>query len=372
MHDSEPPLATDLITAQAALERGHLVAALDAARAWLLPADREPAQRLQALRVRALAAFRLGELDEAARAAQELVDESTRDPTAARPPLDVLGTSVVAAGELARFDQAIDHLRLMLAAASRAGTLADFVRGRGTAATLFALLGDPWAGQRLLSELAGMFQAGAGEPRLEATVRNNHASVCLQIARLAHHGGDTRGCEDALEHAQASIERARELLPASVDPRARAFANVHAGELALLRGDAEGALALLDGGIAHADAAQLWAHSRQLRLFEAEVQLLRGDAAAATAHLAVVAQRLDDGHEIGARLRYHDHLHRVHLARGEVAAALAEAERVRSLAAYRQYRQSKAQSQHLRTRLELEHLYRYRGGTATGRGAAPR
>jgi hypothetical protein len=351
----------DLNAAQAALDRGQLVAALGSVRAWLVPAGREPVLRLQALRVRALAAFRLGELDEAAVAAAQWLAECTRDPEDEKPRLDVLGVSVVAAGELARFDQAIEHLRLMLTAASRAGTLADFVRARGTAATLFALLGDPWAAQRLLSELAGMFQAGAGETRLEATVRNNHASVCLQIARLARQGSDAPACEDALEHAAASIERARELLPASIDARARAFANVHAAELALLRGEGDAALELLAGAIAHADAAQLWAHARQLRLFEAEAQLLRGDPAAARGHLALVAERLDDGHEIGARLRYHDHLHRAHLAQGDSAAALAEGERARQLAAYRQYRQSKAQSQHLRTRLELEHLHRYRG-----------
>jgi len=361
MRNAELPPALDLAAAQAALDRGQLVAALGAARAWLVPAGRDPALRQQVLRVRTLAAFRLGQLDEAATSAQAIVDDSTRDPAAERPPLDVLGVSVVAAGELARYDQAIEHLRLMLATASRAGTLTDFVRGRGSAATLFALLGDPWAAQRLLSELAGMFQATPSEAKLEATVRNNHASVCLQIARIARHGGDAQGHDDALEHAGASIERARELLPASVDARARAFANVHAGELALLQGRADEALELLDGAVAHAEAAQLWAHERQLRLFEAEAYLLRGDAAAAHRHLGLVAQRLDEGHEIGARLRYHDHLHRVRLAEGDLPAALAEIDRARALAAYRQYRQSKAQSMHLRTRLELEHLYRYRG-----------
>ncbi|HET9978031.1 MAG TPA: hypothetical protein VFQ20_11370 [Burkholderiaceae bacterium] len=354
----------DLNAAQVALDRGQLVSALASARAWLAPSGREPALRLQALRVRAVAAFRLGELGEAADAAGQWLAACARDPADDKPRLDVLGVSVVAAGELARYEQALEHLRLMLGAASRAGSLADFVRGRGTAAILFALLGDPWAAQRLLSELAGMFQAGAGETRLEATVRNNHASVCLQTARLARLGGDASGCEDALEHAQASIERARELLPSIVDPRGRAFAHVHAAELKLLRGEGDAALELLADAVTQADTAQLWAHARQLRLLEAEVQLLRGDTAAARRCLAAVAERLDVGHELGARVRCHEHLHRVHLADGELADALAEAELARALGAYRQYRQSKAQSQHLRTRLELEHLYRYRGTAA--------
>jgi hypothetical protein len=275
----------------------------------------------------------------------------------------VLTVSVVAAGELARYEQSLEHLRLVQQAASRAGTQHDFMRGRGTMANCFALLGDPWAGQRLLAELIGQFQASAGttaDRRLEATVRVNHASVCLQIARLARQGGETADCAEALEHAQASIERTREIARELQEARIASFADVHAAELALLRSEQDGALRLLVGAVDQADAAGLWAHARQLRLLEAEALHARGDDEAAWAQLCIVGTRLGEGHEIGARIRWHSQLQRVLMARGEPTLALKHLEHARTLAQFRQYRQSRAQSRFLRARLELEHLYRFR------------
>jgi hypothetical protein len=348
--------------AQADYDAGRYVAALDTAR----EADAaEPADGGAALRLRCLAAFRLGELDEAAQAALRLVAHTGRNEQAKPLRFDVLTVSVVAAGELARFEQSIEHLRLVQQAASRAGTHQDFMRGRGTMANCFALLGDPWAGQRLLAELIGQFQASAGttaDRRLEATVRVNHASVCLQIARLARQGGEAADCVEALEHAQASIERTREIARELQEARIAAFADVHAAELALLRSEHDAALRLLYGAVDQADAAGLWAHARQLRLLEAEALHARGDDEAAWGQLRIVGTRLGEGHEIGARIRWHSQLQHVLMARGEPTLALKHLEHARSLAQFRQYRQARAQSRFLRARLELEHLYRFRPG----------
>ncbi len=354
--------AADLATTQADYDAGRYLAALQQARA-LDRDDVGAAADGAALRLRCLAAYRLGELDESAAAALRLVLLAERDERAQALRFDVLTVSVVASAELARFDQSIEHLRLVQQAAARAGTHTDFMRGRGTMANCFALLGDPWAAQRLLAELVGQFQAGSSQPRLEATVRGNHASVCLQIARLARQGDDTAGCDEALDHALASIERTREIAGALQDQRVGAFADVHAAELALLRGQHDSALTLLEGAVSHADAAGLWAHARQLRLLEAEALQSRGDSAAALGLLQTVGERLDDGHELGARIRYHSQLQRVLAARGDNVSALDHFERARSLAQFRQYRQARAQSRFLRARLELEHLYRFRADT---------
>lgn len=361
---SAPSPPGTLAQAQADYDAGRYTVALETARQI---ESRDGDGDGTALRLRCLAAYRLGELDEAAQAALRLVALTSRSELA--PPLrfDVLTVSVVAAGELARFDQSIEHLRLVQQQASRAGTHNDFVRGRGTMATCFALLGDPWAGQRLLAELAGQFQASPGgevERRLEATVRINHASVCLQIARLARQGGDAADCAEALEHAQASIERTREIAAQIGETRISAFADVHAAELALLHGEPASALRLLQGTVAQADAAGLWAHARQLRLLEAEAMHARGENEAALARLDAVAASLNEGHEIGVRIRYHSQLQRVLSARGDHEAALSHFEQARTLAQYRQYRQARAQSRFLRARLELEHLYRFRADTA--------
>jgi hypothetical protein len=366
---SSSTAAADLGSAQADYDAGRYIGALHVARTL----DRDdPSADGSALRLRCLAAYRLGELDESAAAALRLVALAASNEHAQTLRFDVLTVSVVASAELARFDQSIEHLRLVQQAASRAGTHTDFMRGRGTMANCFALLGDPWAGQRLLAELVGQFQAGTSEPRLEATVRVNHASVSLQIARLARQGDDAAGCDEALEHALASIERTREIATLLKDRRIDAFADVHAAELALLCGEHDSALTLLEGAVAHADAAGLWAHARQLRLLEAEALQSRGDSSAALALLHAVGERLDDGHELGARIRYHSQLQRVLAARGDSVSALDHFGRARSLAQYRQYRQARAQSRFLRARLELEHLYRYRADAAdAGRPSQP-
>jgi tetratricopeptide (TPR) repeat protein len=323
------------------------------------------------LRLRCLAAYRLGELDEAAQVALRLLALTARDERALAMRFDVLAVSVMAAADLARFDQAIEHLHLVQQHAARAGTLGEFVRGRATMARCFALLGDPWAAQRLLAELVGQFQGGSGEPGLEAVVRVNHAAVCLQLARMARQGGDALACDEALDHAQASVERTRELSRPAGPQCVASFADVHGVELALLHGHQEGALVLLEGALRDADGAQLWAHARQLRLLEAEVLQCRGDPQGALALLQTVGRELDDGHEIGVRIRYHSQLQRVMAAQGDSAAALDQFDRARALAQYRQYRQARAQSRFLRARLELEHLYRFRAETRGARLTRP-
>lgn len=362
------PAACDLPSAQAAYDEGRYAEALAAARALDIES---PTFDAGAMRLRCLAAWRAGEVDEAARTAQRMVAAAGSDESTAAARFDVLAVSVVAAGELARFDQSIAHLKLLLPLAARADTLTEFVRGRGTAATCFSLLGDPWAGQRLLSELVGLFQGGTPERLLEAKVRTNHASVCLQIARLAQRSGDPSGADEALELAGASLERAREIVPQTGDERGSASIEVHAAELSLLQGEPVTALRLLEGTVAHADAAGLAGHARQLRLLEAEARQSTGDTAGAQATLEALHERLREGHEIGVRIRYHEQQQRVCNARADPASELVHLERARSLAQYLQYRQSRAQSQHLRTRLELEHMYRYRAGVAQGRNSRP-
>jgi hypothetical protein len=78
--------------------------------------------------------------------------------------------------------------------------------------------------------------------------------------------------------------------------------------------------------------------------------------------LESVGQQLGEGHELGARIRWHSQLHRVLATQGHAREALRHFEQARALAQFRQYRQARAQSRFLRARLELEHLYRFRAG----------
>jgi tetratricopeptide (TPR) repeat protein len=359
-----------LAAAEADLSSGRLQPALIAARAASGEDTPQP-QRTEALRLRALSAFRLGELDEAADAAQTLLDQLGDQAITYPARIPVLSVSVVAAGELARFDQALGHLQQVLSAASRSGSFEDFVRARGTAATCFALLGDPWAGQRLLSELLGMFQGLPSEAMLEAATRNNHVAVCLRIARLARDAGDEAGFSEALDHAEASLERSTEIARLTGDARLAAFVDIYASETAPLRGDTAAAVIRLQGAIESADAAGLQAHSRFLRVIQAETLNASAEPERALALLREVDATLHEGHELDLRIRCAQQLQRACVALGAHAEALQHAARGRQIEQTLLYKQSRAQSQYLRTRLELEHLYRYRASASRSISSRP-
>jgi hypothetical protein len=250
---------------------------------------------------------------------------------------------------------------LALQAAQRLGSLAAWVRARGTAAAAFTLLGDPWAAQRLAAELAGIFQAVSDEPRLEATARTNHCGSCLVLARMAREVGDEATCAEALEHAEASLARLREIVAVTRDARGMAFADVNEAELALLQGGGARALKLLGDALPVVEAAGLRGHARWLRLTEAEALVAVGDCEQAVQRLEPQRLELGEGQEFAMRVRLHELLHRAHLGVQNCAAARQHLEQAQALERRQRYAQLHAQSAHLRERLELEHMYRYRG-----------
>lgn len=362
--------AAALAGAQASLDDGQLQQALSAARA-LATGDAPAAVRIEALRVQAVAAFHLGEQGEAVDAVQALFERLGDDAVTYPLRSALLAVSAVASGELARFDESLAHLQQMLSVATRGGSFESYVRARGTAATCFALLGDPWAGQRLLSELLGLFQGLPSEAPLETAVRNSHASVCLRIARMARDAGDTAGGADAIEHANASLERVREVVRLTGDERRRALADIYTAEMILLRGDAVESASRLQQSIAHAEAVGQPAHVRFLRVMQAEALSTAGEPARALALLREAAPSIREGHCLGLRIRCAQQLQRACTAVGDHEEALGHAARSRSLEQYLLYRQMHAQSRFLRSRLELEHLYRYRASTSRGISSRP-
>jgi hypothetical protein len=360
----DPGIEAALAQAQRHYDAGRLLPALQTARQHDTDAVLEPA-RSEALRLRTLAAYRLGELDEAAGAALTLLDKFGGQAPTYPARSSVLAASVVAAAELARYEQALVHLQQMLSAAVR-GSFDDYVRARGTAATCFALLGDPWAAQRLQSELLGLFQGLPSESALEATVRNNHAAICLLIARIACDASEVESCGEALDHAEASIQRSVEIAGMRGDDRVRALADIHASELALLRGNAAAALAPLQLALDKATAAGLSAQERGLRVVLAEACIAAGQPARGVQLASQVDAALNAGHELGLRIRCRVALQQGYAALGDAAQALAQGARARSLEQYRAYHQLRTQSRYLRTRLELEHLYRYQASASRG------
>ncbi|MES2960605.1 MAG: hypothetical protein V4792_20620 [Pseudomonadota bacterium] len=355
---------TALVLAQSDLDGGRLARALQAARALDVEAT-VATERTEAARLRAQAAYRLGEFDEAADAAQRVLDRLGGQAPTYPARLRVLAISVVAAAEVARYEQALGHLQQLLSAASR-GSLEEFVHARATAATCFALLGDPWAGQRLLSELLGLFQGLPSESALEAVARRNHATVCLLIARLAREAGDTAGCDEALDHADASLQRTRELGRLTRDERIGSYAELQACEAALLRGNAGAVFGVLQAAVDQAATVGLAARARYLRVVLGEACVDAGDPARALRVLREADGALHEGHDLGLRIRCLQALQRAFEASADPTQALTHAARARVLELHRHYRQARTQSHFLRTRLELEHLYRYRSSASRG------
>lgn len=345
-----------------AFEQGRFDRALIALRSRHAAGITDSSERQEHHRLHALCAFRVGELGEALQAASALVAElgpASDDPR--RLPMHAI--AVVAAGQLMRYDEALEHLRPMQSLAARSRNLTDHLRARGSLATWLCLIGDPWAAGRVMGELVGLFQGLSDQPTLEATARNNHAEISLQMARLAHQAGDAHGAALALEDAAANLGRVREIAARLEDRRLNGFADVHESEIALLQGDPGRARVLLEPAWAAAEATGLWGHTRHLRLLLARALLDLGDAAAAAAHLDRIDLVADEGHEVDVHIRLAAARHRVALVAGDLAAALQHLERAQALERQRGYRQQRAESEHLRTRLELEHLHAWRGTT---------
>jgi tetratricopeptide (TPR) repeat protein len=362
--------AAALAAAQADLDDGRLQSALTAARA-LAAGDAPATVQIEALRLQAQSAFHLGEQGETVAAVQALFERLGGGGLAYPSRSALLAISAVACGELARFDESLAHLQQMLSVAARGGSFEGYVRARSTAATCFALLGDPWAGQRLLSELLGLFQGLPSEASLEAAVRNNHASICLRVVRLARDAGEAADVTEAIEHAQASLQRVREIVRLTGDARRGALADIYAAEMALLRGDAAGSASQLQRAIEHADATGQSAHVRFLKVLQAEAFIAAGAPEQALAQLREVAPSIREGHCLGLRIRCVQQLHRACAAVGAHEEALDHAARARSLEQHLLYRQLHAQSRFLRSRLELEHLYRYRANASRSISSRP-
>jgi tetratricopeptide (TPR) repeat protein len=353
---SAPADAPELAPLKDAFEGGHFLDVLEHGRRRL---DDGLAAEL-VLPVRgwmAHAAFRLGRFAEAIDSASATI-EHLGSATSHPARFDALALLVVSHAERAEYDESIDALRRLLAQAARGDSLRDQVRARGSMASCFALMGDPWAAQRVLAEVAGWLARLPGEQRLEATVQVNLAAIWLEIARGAGEGGDTAALNAAAAAAEAPLARSREIAATLGDARIAAFADVHGCEALLLSGQTERVQAIVRDALGRAEGAGLSAHGRFLRLLQAEALLRGGAPEAALRTLRTADARLGPGEDFASRIRQLHLLHAACAALGDFAQALVHMEQAQALERVRQWRRDAAASRHLRLRLELEHLYR--------------
>lgn len=349
--------AQALQRARALRDANDLAAAHELARQiWKRSTEAE--QGIEAGVIACSAAFRLGELGHAIEAGEQVL--ALLRPGAVRPQrFDVLAQLTVAYGELARYDEAINAVLAMFDLSDRTRSLRDTVRARGTAASCFALMGDPWAAYRLMSDVADQLSALPGESRIEATARINTASICLLAARMSRAADDRSGTQDMLDAAAESVERTSAIARELGDARIEAFAQVHACEAALLRGQFAATLPRVRAALeqlagAQASHVRLPAQERWLRLFEAEILIEQGEAGQALQTVQPLVRQLGPNHELSARIRVLDLLARATAANGDAPRALTFRERFLALEQHRSARQLRAVSFHHRARADIE------------------
>lgn len=350
---------------------GRLVAAVE----LLAPIARKglPATLVASVdHLQCVASFRLGHLTDSlacARSFLHLVDPGIESEIEQR--FSVLAVAVVASGELALYEESLQYLAELLALTRRLDGLSHYVRARGTAASAFFLLGDLWAAQRVLVAVSGEFDRPHSEQRLETTLRCNHASQCFQLVRAAREAGDDAAARQALQDATASIRRATGTASELEDLRLVTYVRLHQVELSLLQGELDQARHHLTLAMKDAQNAGLNAHWRHLQLLEAELLMATGSAPAAIEILEGLERAEHPTNELSTRIRLRDLQSRCLATLGRDVAALAARQAHDKLFAFRAYRQARAQSTLMRTRLELEHLFIRRSDSkAFGNGHA--
>ncbi len=333
---------------------------LRASHAWLrsvAAAAPERDTQVDVLRMRALSAQRMGELAlarKACRQALRLLGEDRTHPLR----LEVLVVLVNVAGQLVRLDESINALRELLPITSRSERLADYVRGRSTTANFFAYLGDPWAARHIFDEVIVALDKLPEQRRLKAVALNNVVAACVHQARMAELGGDQGDTAKALASARSYIETMRVAVAEVGDGSLAAVAGLNTAEVALMAGETTVARSVLLPAAEQARAREWHANAWRLDVMLAEAALHDGDAALARQHLLSVGP-LGAGHEVELRILWHGLMHRAHAGPDPAAERLAHQHLrdTQALVGMRLYRQQRAQSRYLRTRLELDYLY---------------
>lgn len=319
------------------------------------PPGREPLARVLSLLARA--SFRLGEYDDAVRHSHDLllaIDAGVQ--MALAPRFSVLGVAAVACALIDRFEDAVGHAIAVQGVGKRLEAPEYRLRAHGTAATVIILLGDPWAGARMLDGLVPAVRQAGGGRELEAAAQRNRAGCALILARLARDAGDPAARDAALRQAEAALAEEAALVARS-DARAADFVAEHRADLALLRGDVAGCHRVLDETASAGGAPPVPGRLRALQLLRVEARLLAGDAHGACALADAMVPSLRAGHEVAYRLRLAA-LRADALAAAGRHEAAAEARRAhqRAVAAHH-FAQTAALSRTARQRLELEHVW---------------
>jgi diguanylate cyclase (GGDEF)-like protein len=350
-----PPIDDLLAQADAARAAGDLARGLAAAeRAYGLALVVDVSRRARAGHLWIHFLFRTGALAAVVEHGLQVLPDVRRDGHDGRS-FEVLRWVTLAACDAGQFETALECAREFHQLAVSVGDKGTQSLALNALGCCFERMGDPWQGERLLLDALALAREH-GQPHELFAALNNLGAVLIgkfyllrdAVSALEAREPLTRG----LPHVLEALAAARQL----PDPFPQVFIEGNVGEILLHLGrfdEAQGHLYnALDAAQRGGFRAQVW----RIQCSIGELQLGRGDAAAAWQTLGEALAASAGGDPRATQLRLHHALASAARALGRPADALPHMDRYLRLERERSVKQLHAQSQLFITRVEAEQV----------------
>ena len=342
------PALEALARAQAGRVSGDFPAGLRAAdEAWALASSE--GLRARAAVERIFFTFRLGRLPALLQMAPPLVPLVRSH--SGEGAFETLRILALAACELGQIDQALPYameVHTLAEADGRPGIRAQSLMALGAC---FERMGDPWQAERLMRE-ALLLTPAEGAPRDRFVVLNNLTAVLIGAYYLLRGEGTQAEADAALTRALPLGREMQALLPRLPETYLQVHAQGNVGEILLHLGQADEAHGLLNAALATAQQVPLVAQVQRVRCSLAEWALQQGRPEPARDDMLALLQ--EEVLMPLTRLRAHHAVYDAARQLGDAALALHHLERRTELERQRAVLQLRAQSEQFITRVEAE------------------
>jgi diguanylate cyclase (GGDEF)-like protein len=270
--------------------------------------------------------------------------------------LELLRHITLSAGELGRFDVALDAAHELMSMAQASGQADDALAASFLLAACLERMGDSWQALRLLADaVAAYADDRPSHPLLVAT--NAVCAICLGLAHRLRDTGDDIERAGLLTQGRREGERALLLLDRVRGDTYDAAVPGNLGEILLLQGHLPAARPLLDHAMGVARTRGLQAHIWRVGTTLADWHLAAGDADEARERAgALVGQMGPEGPQL-TLIRAHDSAYRACRALGRLDEALHHLEQAERLERKRSTGQLRSQSQVFVTRSEADRAH---------------
>lgn len=345
-------MSAALALARTCRASGDYPAGLQAAEAaWAAAAD--DGQRALAAVERVFFTFRLGLLAallQQAPAWMPLVRGHGGDQA-----FETLRILALAACELGQIDQALPYAMEAHTLAEADGRPAPRAQSLMALGACFERMGDPWQAERLMRE-ALVLSPADGPARDRFVALNNLSAALIGAYYLLRGSGTQAEADAALARALPLLREMQGLLPQLTEPYLHVHAHGNLGEVLLHLGQADDALRLLTQARATAEQVPLHAHVQRVRCSMAEWALQHGQPAQARDDMLALLR--EEVLMPLTRLRAHHAVYEAARQLGDAALALHHLERRTELDRQRAVQQLRTQSEQFITRVEAEQARR--------------